>query len=161
MLFAGLTSGYIVRQAEGNWFVFQLPNTFFISTIFIVLSSVSMQWAYVSIKKDNRKNLTTGLIVTLGLGLAFCFTQFLAWSDLVEQGIFFTGNPSGSFLYVITALHLAHLAGGILYLIYVTIRSLQGNLTASAHMPVQLCSIFWHFMDFLWVYLFTFLYLIR
>ena len=161
MLFAGLTSGYIVRQAEGNWFVFELPNTFAISTVFILLSSVTMQWAYVSIKKGSAGNLLTGLIATMVLGLAFSFTQFLAWSDLVKQGVFFTGNPSGSFLYVLTGLHLAHLAGGLLYLIYVIIRTLQNKFTAESHLAVHLATIFWHFLDFLWVYLFIFLYLIR
>jgi len=161
MLFAGLTSGYIVRQAEGNWVVFELPGMFFLSTLFIMLSSGSMYWALHSIKKNNVSGLITGMLITLGLGFAFCFTQFTAWSKLVEQGIFFVGNPSGSFLYVLTGLHLAHLAGGIIYLIYVTFRSIQGRFNSQSYMPVQLCSIFWHFLDILWIYLFVFLYFIR
>ena len=161
MLFAGLTSGYIVRQAEGNWHVFELPGVFFLSTAFILLSSGSMQWALNSVKRNDNKGLVTGMIVTLGLGLAFCFTQFMAWSKLVEQGIFFIGNPSGSFLYVLTGLHLAHLVGGILYVIYVTFRSIQMKYHSGSYLPVQLCAIFWHFLDFLWIYLFIFLYFIR
>jgi cytochrome c oxidase subunit 3 len=161
MLFAGLTSGYIVRQAEGNWFVFELPFEFMLSTVFILLSSGSMYYATSAVQRNDNKALVTGLIITLGLGLAFTFTQFLAWSKLVESGIFFTGNPSGSFLYVLTGLHLAHLGGGLIYLIYVTFRSIQGKFNAESHLPVQLCAIFWHFMDFLWIYLFIFLYFIR
>jgi cytochrome c oxidase subunit III len=161
MMFAGLTSGYIVRQAEGNWLVFELPRIFYLSTVFIVLSSISMQWAFNSVKKDNLKQLRTGLIITLGLGLAFCFTQFTAWSELVNLGIFFTGNPSGSFLYVLTGLHLAHLVGGIIYLMIITARSLQDRYNSSRFLPVELCTIFWHFLDGLWVYLFVFLLFIR
>ncbi len=161
MMFAGLTSGYIVRQAESNWFVFELPEIFYLSTLFIVLSSISIQWAYHSVKKNRLQNLRTGLIITLGLGLAFCFTQFSAWSKLVDMGVYFTGNPSGSFLYVLTGLHLLHLAGGVIYLLIVTARSLQDRYDSNNYLPVELCTIFWHFLDGLWVYLFVFLLFIR
>ncbi|MGR6087269.1 MAG: cytochrome c oxidase subunit 3 [Arcticibacter sp.] len=161
MMFAGLTSGYIVRQAEANWLFFEMPSVFTYSTIIIILSSISMFWAQRSVAKNDRSGLTKGLTITLVLGLAFCVTQFSAWSELVRQGIYFTGNPSGSFLYVLSALHLLHLAGGILYLVIVTARSYQGRYTAENHLPIELCSIFWHFLDILWVYLFVFLSLLR
>ena len=70
MLFAGLTSGYIVRQGEGKWLQFALPGTFIISTILIVLSSIPMQWALISIQKDDRKNMIRGLVLTAILGYA-------------------------------------------------------------------------------------------
>ncbi|MFM2190793.1 MAG: hypothetical protein RL491_1179, partial [Bacteroidota bacterium] len=101
MMFAGLTSGYIVRQAEANWLFFEMPSVFTYSTIIIILSSISMFWAQRSVAKNDRSGLTKGLTITLVLGLAFCVTQFSAWSELVRQGIYFTGNPSGSFLYVL------------------------------------------------------------
>lgn len=161
MIFAGLTSGYIVREAESNWNVFELPNIFYLSTIFIVLSSVSMQWAFMAIKKNNTAQLTIGLIITLGLGLAFTFSQFAAWSSLVEQGVYYTGNPSGSFLYVLTALHLLHLAGGMIFLVVVAARSIQKRYNSSNSLPIELCTIYWHFLDGLWIYLFLFLLLVR
>jgi cytochrome c oxidase subunit III len=157
MMFAGLSSGYIVRQAESNWQVFELPSIFYVSTALIVLSSFSMQWAFIAVKKDHLAGLRIGLFITLGLGLAFAFTQFISWSNLVDQGIFFTGNPSGSFLYVLTGLHLAHLAGGIIYLMFITTRSIQGRYHSANYLPVELGTIFWHFLDALWVYLFIFL----
>ncbi len=161
MMFAGLTSGYIVRQAEGNWFQFELPLVFYVSTAFILMSSFSMQWAMKGVKRGQGGQLRTGLIITLGLGLAFTFTQFAAWSKLVDMGVYFTGNPSGSFLYVLTALHLAHVVGGILFLMVVTARSIQGKYNKENHLPVELCTIFWHFLDGLWIYLFFFLTYIR
>lgn len=161
MMFAGLTSGYIVRQAEANWFVFELPPIFYLSTVFIVLSSVSMQWAWMSVKRNNLAGLRNGLIITLGLGLAFSFTQFTAWSKLVDMGIFFTGNPSGSFLYVLTGMHLAHLVGGIIYLLIITARAIQGRYHSKNRLPVELCTVYWHFLGGLWVYLFFFLLFIR
>ncbi len=161
MMFAGLTSGYIVRQAEANWLVFELPSIFYLSTVFIVISSFTMHWSFLAVKKNNLSSLRTGLIITLGLGLGFTFTQFTAWSQLVQMDIFFTGNPSGSFLYVITGLHLAHLAGGIIYLLVVTARSLQGKYNSENYLPIELCTIYWHFLDGLWLYLFVFLMFIR
>jgi cytochrome c oxidase subunit III len=161
MSFAGLTSGYIVRQAEANWFVFELPALFYLSTVLIVISSASMHWAWLSVKKNDLKNLRTGLIITLGLGLGFAFTQFMAWAKLVEMGIFFTGNPSGSFLYVISGFHLLHLIGGVIYLMVVTTRAIQGRYHSGNKLPVELCSIYWHFLDFIWIYLFFFLLFIR
>lgn len=161
MLFAGLTSAYIVRQAEGNWVHFELPKIFYLSTAFIMLSSASMQWALSAVKKNHLKNLLTGLIITLGLGLAFSFSQFFGWSKLVEEKIFFVGNPSGSFLYVLTGLHLAHLAGGLIYLLVVITKSIMNKYSSENNLQVQLCATYWHFLDILWVYLFVFLLAIR
>jgi cytochrome c oxidase subunit 3 len=161
MLFAGLTSAYIVRQAEGNWVHFELPRIFFVSTALLLASSFSMHFGLASVRAGRQGGLVTGLIVTLGLGLAFAFSQFLGWTRLVERGIFLVGNPSGSFLYVLTGLHLAHLAGGILYLLYAITGSLRHRYTADSHLQVRLCATYWHFLDILWIYLFIFLLLIR
>ncbi len=161
MLFAGLTSAYIVRQAEGNWVEFSLPRIFIFSTLIIFFSSITLHIALISVKKNNFRNLLTFLIITLGLGLAFCFTQFLGWSRLVEQEIYFVGNPSGSFLYVITALHLAHLLGGIIYLLVLITDAIRMKYNSGNYLPVQLGSIYWHFLDILWIYLFVFLLIIR
>ena len=161
MLFAGLTSGYIVRQAEGNWVHFELPAIFYLSTAIIILSSASIQWAVWSAKKDQQGNLIIGLIITLGLGLAFSFTQFLGWTKLVEEKIYFVGNPSGSFLYVLTGLHLAHLAAGILYLLVIITKALRNKYNAKNNLPVILCGNYWHFLDILWMYLFIFLLAVR
>ena len=111
MLFAGLTSAYIVRQADGQWLSFSLPPMFWVSSVVILLSSISMHYALVSVKKDNQKGLKLGLLITILLGVGFGVSQFLGWAELVEGGIYFAGksaNPSGSFLYALSGLHLAH-----------------------------------------------------
>lgn len=164
MLFAGLTSGYVVRMGDGNWLYFEMPTMFWLSTTVILLSSVPMQWAVVSIKKDNKKNLKTALLIALLLGITFIVCQFKAWNVLTEQKIFFTGkesNASGQFLYVLSALHLTHLVGGIITLLVVWIQSLREKYTAENMLGVKLCAIYWHFLDFLWIYLFLFLYFIN
>ncbi len=187
MLFAGLTSAYIVRQGEGKWVQFAMPDLFKVSTIFILLSSVTMQWSVNSIKKDNKKNLKIALTLTTILGIGFVVFQYLAWSQLTSQGIVFTGqikdikgayqyipaaretatdialmgNVAGSFLYVITGLHVAHLIGGMIALFVVLSRAFIGKYSASNYNGVRICAIYWHFLDGLWVYLFFFLLYIR
>lgn len=164
MMFIGFTSAYIVRQQEGQWLVFDIPSQLFYSTLFIVLSSVTMWWATRSAKADNYNGVKLGLILTLVLGIAFTYSQFEAWSFLTSQGNVFAGsssNASGSYLYVISGVHLAHLAVGILSLIYTFARSLRGAYNSSNKLGLELCAMYWHFLDILWVYLFLFLWYIR
>ncbi|NNF01326.1 MAG: hypothetical protein HKN22_01440 [Bacteroidia bacterium] len=163
MLFAGLTSAYVVRQAEGNWDAFNIPMAFLISTIIIVASSGTLHWALKAIRKDDLKTTKTFLIITLGLGFAFVFSQFLGWSELVENGVYFVNKktPSGSFFYVLTGLHLAHIVGGLLYLMIISAKSILNKYNSSNYLGIQLCSIYWHFLDVLWLYLYAFLWFIR
>lgn len=121
-----------------------------------------MQSALSAIKKNNTGTVKTLLIVTLALGLAFVFCQFLGYNSLVNQGVYFTGgNASASFFYAITGLHLAHLIGGILSLMFVTGKSIMEKYNSNNYLGIQLCSTYWHFLDGLWIYLFLFLSLAR
>ncbi|MBL7918394.1 MAG: cytochrome c oxidase subunit 3 [Bacteroidia bacterium] len=164
MLFSGLTSAYIVRADNGNWLVFQLPSIAMVSTAIIITSSLTMLLAQLSIKKDNFKATSLFLFITFVLGIAFTFTQYLGWKELTLQGIYFLGkysNASGSFLYVITVLHILHLAGGLWALLITLIKSLRKRYNSSNYLGIELCSIYWHFLDVLWIYLFLFLYFFR
>ena len=187
MLFAGLTSAYMVRQGEGKWVQFALPNLFIVSSVIIILSSISLQWGLISIKKNNLTNLKIGVAITFLLGIGFVICQYMAWKELVSQGIYFvgsvkdittdftyipagnetvaqagdTGNVAASFLYVITGLHVVHLFGGILALAVVLIKSLREKYSASDYNGVTVAAIYWHFLDALWIYLFLFLLYIR
>jgi cytochrome c oxidase subunit 3 len=164
MLFAGLTSAYIVREAEGNWLVFKMPMLFWVSTAIILVSSITMSMAQNAIKKGNLSGLKTLTAITLLLGIAFAVCQFMGWSDLVESKVFFTGsqsNASGSFFYVITGLHLAHLAGGLIALIVVLVKAGNKAYSADNYTGVTMAGTYWHFLDILWIYLFLFLLFIR
>lgn len=163
MLFAGLTSGYIVRQAEGNWKFFELPSVFYISSIIILISSLTMQLAVRAVKKDELAQLKSFILITLGLGLAFVFTQFLGWNELVKNNVYFSDKltPSGSFFYVITGLHLAHLAFGLLGLIITGSKSIRERYSSKNYLGISLCAIYWHFLGGLWIYLFVFLAIYR
>ena len=163
MLFAGLTSGYIVRQAEGNWKFFELPSVFYVSSIIILISSFTMQMAIRAVKRDDLSQVKTFLLITLGLGLAFVFSQFLGWNELVKNDVYFADKltPSGSFFYVITGLHLAHLAFGLLGLIITGSKSIRERYSSQNYLGISLCAIYWHFLGGLWIYLFVFLAIYR
>ncbi len=161
MLFAGLTSAYVVRAYNGNWLVFHLPSISIVSTAIIILSSLTMLMAQRAIKKDNLKATQFGLFLTLALGIAFFFTQIAGWQELTEQGIYFVGkyaNASGSFLYLIAAVHLAHMLGGLIALSVSLTKALLKKYSSSDYLGIELTAIYWHFLDLLWVYLFLFLY---
>ncbi|MFN8155196.1 MAG: cytochrome c oxidase subunit 3 [Bacteroidia bacterium] len=159
MLFAGLTSGYIVRQAEGRWASFELPMAFYASSVIILLSSVTHHMAVMAVKKNRLQEVKRMLILTLGLGLGFVFTQFLGWNELVKNGVYFVDKttPSGSFFFVITGLHLAHLFFGILALIVTSAKSIRERYNSENYLGISLSAIYWHFLDALWIYLFVFL----
>jgi len=164
MLFAGLTSGYIVRRASGNWLTFGLPTAFFVSTAIILLSSITMNMALQAIKKDNNAGLMRFIIITLVLGLAFGISQYLGWSALVKNNVYFTGtqsNAAGSFLYVLTGLHLVHIFGGLVALGITFFKSVRKKYNPSNYFGVRLCAIYWHFLDGLWIYLFLFMLIMR
>ena len=157
MIFAGLTSAFIVRQAEGNWLQFELPRMFWYTSGIIVLSSIFMHWAYVSAKKDQLDQLKIALSITTVLGLAFLAGQWYSWVELVNMDVYFVGNPSGSFLYIFTGLHAVHLISGIVFLIIVLISSFRYKVHSKRLNPIQMCATYWHFLGGLWLYLFVFL----
>jgi len=160
MLFAAFTSAIIVRRAEPNWIAFDLPTELYISCVIIVLSSLSLIYASRSAKSNNHQGVTTGVGVALLLGIAFIISQFSAYATLVEGGMFFAGptsNASWSFLYVLIGVHLGHLYGGIVVLIVTLVNALKERYNAKDHLGLELSSIYWHFLDVLWIYLFLFL----
>lgn len=164
MLFAGLTSAYIIRQAKGDWLVFDLPQPFYLSTIIIITSSVFLFLSYRAAQKDNFRGIILHLAVTSILGILFLISQVMGWNSMIEQGIFFTGpgsNVSASFLYAITFLHAGHVLGGIASLLVAFAKSLKKKYDSKKILGLQLCSTYWHFLGVLWLYLFVFLLLVR
>lgn len=157
MLFAAFTSAYIVRRGEGNWLDFDLPALFSYTSVVIVLSSITMQWAYVSAKKDNLDMLKVALSLTTVLGIAFLVGQWYAWGDLVDKDVYFVGNPSGTFIYVLTGVHGVHLISGVIFLIIVLISSFRYKVHSKSLLRIEMCATYWHFLGALWLYLFFFL----
>lgn len=157
MVFASLTSAYIVRQSEGNWLAYELPNLLWYSTIILLLSSVTAQLAYRSAKADNIKNVKIYLVLSLLLGVGFLVSQVYSWGALVDNRVYFVGNPSGSFLYVIMGVHGFHLVSGLIYLLILLVRAFQFKVHSKNLLHLGLSVSYWHFLDGLWIYLFIFL----
>lgn len=158
MLFAAFTSAYIVRQAAGNWLEFQLPNIFLINTAVILLSSVTLQIAYTAFKKERTSVYRLFLVITFILGLAFIALQYQGWLALTAIGVELTTNPSGSFVYVISGVHAAHILGGLAAILIAILHAfaLKHKVTSARKLRFELTLIYWHFVDFLWVYLLIF-----
>lgn len=161
MVFASLTSAYIVRQAEGNWQIFELPPLFWITSVLIIVSSFTMHGAYLAAKRDNLEMVKLGMVVTTLLGIGFLVGQVLAWGELVANNVYFVGNPSGSFVYVLSGLHGLHIIGGVVFLVITLMAAFRFQVHSKNLSLIEMCTTFWHFLDALWLYLFVFLLLNR
>lgn len=165
MLFAALTSAYLVRQAEGNWMVVDLPTLFWVNTGIILLSSVTMHWAYWAARHDNLETVKVALSVTTVLGIGFLVGQFMAWGQLVDNNVHLVSSTasavSGSFIYVISGLHAAHIISGVIFLLVVLVATFQYRIHSRNLAQMEMCVTYWHFLDALWLFLFVFLLLNR
>jgi cytochrome c oxidase subunit 3 len=160
IFFSGFCSYYMVMNGNSNWLVYELPNLFYISTAVIVMSSVTLMLAQQAVKKNSFNVVKLAILSTILLGVIFGIIQFKAWAYLIEQKIFFAGknaNISGSIVYVITFMHFLHVAAGLLALIVSYFKSLKNKYTADNYLGLTLTSLFWHFLDILWLFLFLFL----
>jgi cytochrome c oxidase subunit 3 len=210
MMFSGLTSGYVVLQADNYWVQFNLPSGFWISTAVILASSVTMFLAMRAVRKNETTKIKYFIGLTLGLGILFMGMQCKAWSQLIYQGNFFVGkisdlrgeygkdyvimnqgaqlnfiegnfyaatdkslaeplnekinhkfNTASGYLYVLTALHFVHVFVGIIVLLVVLFNAYRNKYSSENPAGMEVASIYWHFLDGLWVYLFFFLLFIR
>ena len=165
MMFAGLTSAFVVSKSRADWLKdFQMPSAFFWSTAVIIACSVSFHLAKKAIQKDNQKATTSFLLLTLALGILFVVLQFSGFNQIVANGYYFTGaesNITTTFLYVVTVVHLAHLFGGLISLLIIIYNHFKQKYNASQTLGIELGAMYWHFLDILWVYLFLFLYFFK
>ena len=159
MMFIALTSAYIVKQSAGNWLEFIIPNSFYISTAVILTSSATLHLSYSSFKKGKELLYKSMLVVTLILACVFIVLQYKGWFQLFDGGVDMKGNPSGAFFYLVTGLHAAHILGGIAALIVALLHAftLPFKPTERRRVRFSLVLQYWHFVDILWIYLFTFL----
>ncbi|MCC2547057.1 cytochrome c oxidase subunit 3 [Hymenobacter sp. BT175] len=160
MMFAAFTSGYIVRREEGNWLEYALPGSMLYTSIIIALSSATVQWAWVSARKDNVRQVQIALVLTMLLGVAFLYGQWQVWGELVQNKVFFGGtdsNPAGSFTYVLMGVHGFHLITGLIFLLIVLGKSFRYQVHSRQMLAISNCSIYWHFLGGLWLYLYLFL----
>ncbi|HOZ74086.1 MAG TPA: cytochrome c oxidase subunit 3 [Flavobacterium sp.] len=165
MMFAGLTSAFIISKSRADWLKnFEMPLPFFFSTVVIVGCSLTFHLAKKAVEKDNRSAVTTYLLATLVLGIAFVFLQFAGFGKIIDMGYYFTGSASTittTFLYVVAMAHLAHLAGGLISLLIIIYNHFKQKYNSGQTLGIELGAMYWHFLDLLWVCLFLFLYFFK
>jgi cytochrome c oxidase subunit 3 len=161
MFFMALASSYIVRKGlGGDWQPVQLPAILWLNTAVLLASSITIEVARRRHSAGERGSFRRWWWLTTALGLLFLAGQVAGWRQLRAAGVFLASNPSSSFFYLLTAAHGLHLLGGILALTYVAFRAWQRSRITQGT-AAELTSIYWHFMDGLWVFLFLLLYLGR
>lgn len=158
MMFAGWISAFMVRKAQGRWEQVHLPTVFWISTIAIILSSVTMFMAVRTFKRRRFADSRKLLLLTVLLGFAFLTLQIDGFYELYASGIALNrNNASGEFTYVIPILHGLHVLGGIVALLLIFIKSgIRRKKKVYSSIGLEIAGIYWHFVDILWVYIFIF-----
>jgi len=166
MMFTSLSSAYIVRSASANdWIALPLPRVLLASTALLIGSSITLEIARRKLKAALSAPYAKWLSLTVLLGLGFLVAQVFAWRQLAGQGIFVASHPHSSFFYLLTGAHAVHLVGGLLGLTFLWLRSrrqlAEAGLIAKRKAATDAVTIYWHFMDALWIYLFLLLFLWR
>ena len=159
MMFAALTSAYIVKKNQSSWLAFDLPRIFWYSTGTIILSSITIHLAIKAFKAREMSRYRTLVTVTVMLGSLFIVLQWLGFRDLESRNIALIGaksNSAASFLFVVTGFHMVHVLGGIIALLVIFFRAYSEKVKNYSSLPIELAGTYWHFVDALWIYLFIF-----
>lgn len=161
MMFAGLSSAYIVKRSQANWLTYDIPVVFWYSTAVIMISSITIYFARKAFVNRQMQQYKTWLGITTLLGIIFVLLQYFGFVQLWDSGITISRNVSFSFLYVIVTMHALHVIGGVVALIISFIQSLSAKRKVYSTMSIDLINTYWHFVDLLWIYLLIFLAVVR
>jgi len=163
IMFGGFTSYYLVFAAsKGKGHGLVLPDAFIYSSIVIIASSITLMLASRALRKLNFGLQRNMLWITVILAIAFGFMQFNAWGSMVKTGATLVGNNAAiSFIYIVSGMHLLHIIAGVALIISSLIGSYRNIPLAKSQYRMEIASIFWHFIDILWIYLYVFLLLNR
>jgi cytochrome c oxidase subunit III len=156
MLFAGLTSAYIVKSGQAGWQEVNTPSIFWFSTGVLLISSITIQSSVRAFRLRNMAQSRILLTATLILGLVFVVLQWLGFSYLWNHGVHFEGAGAGQFLYIIFGLHALHVLGGIVALFITTIKQNFSRVRSYNVTSIEVLATYWHFVDVLWIYLLIF-----
>ena len=156
MMFAGLTSAYIVKREQPGWTSYTTPIAFYYSTAVILISSATIFLAGKSFRERRIVRYKKLVTATMILGLIFILLQWLGFRHLWQTGITFHGSGAGQFLYIIAGLHVLHVFGGIIALFTLWLKARNTRIRSYNSVPVDVVSTYWHFVDLLWLYLFIF-----
>ena len=156
MMFAGLTSAYVVKRDQPGWTTFSIPKAFWYSTVVILISSLTIQMALKAFKEREMQRYRNLLTTTAVLGILFVVLQWMGFRQIWNTGVTFKGSGGGQFLYIIAGLHAVHVLGGILALMVMFVKAYASKVRSYNSVPVELMSTYWHFVDLLWIYLLVF-----
>ncbi|HEX4033896.1 MAG TPA: cytochrome c oxidase subunit 3 [Solirubrobacteraceae bacterium] len=158
---AFFTAYFFIRVANGDpW---PAPGTKIplavagFNTAILISSSFTLHWAETSVKRGNRFGLRAGILSTLMLGATFLFVQI---NEYVHLGFAPANSAQGTIFYGLTGLHGAHVCIGLILLTVVTVRSFRGHYSAEQHRGLNVPGIYWHFVDIMWIVVFTTVYVI-
>ncbi len=159
MFFLVLTAAFVVLRVHNlrTWSGIHIPRILWINTLVLMTSGATLEMARRRLQMDSLHGFRKLWMLTTALGAAFIGGQLIAWLQLAASGVFLTSRVASSFFYVFTALHAAHLIGGICALVYVGIRKFE-KARISRALAVKVTSYYWHFMDGLWLFLLALLY---
>lgn len=159
MMFAGLTSAYIVKRSQPGWESFTLPRMFWYSTLVILVSSVTIQVALKAFKAHQMAKYRLFFAITAVLGVVFIAMQVSGFYQFEAMGMKMTGigsNPASSFVLAIAGLHILHVVGGVIALCVIFFTAYGARMRNYDSTPIEIVATYWHFVDILWVYLFVF-----
>jgi cytochrome c oxidase subunit III len=165
MFFTGLIGAYIVlRLATEGWpdpsTVLNIPLTGF-NTFMLICSSATLVKALASAQDGDQEGMQVGLFLTVILGSFFLAIQAHEYHELVhDKGLTPSSSIFGSCFFTLTGFHGMHVLGGVICLIFVFIKSLRGGYSAAEYRGIEVIGLYWHFVDLVWIILFTILYLI-
>ena len=168
MFFGGLFAVYFnIKASHEVWpalpegVEFHVNPIVIVATILLLVSSGTMQWAVSRIRKGDRTGMNRALAVTLILGVLFLGLQAYDYSILINEGVRLNSGIFGSLFYTMTGFHGAHVFGGVVGISIILARGIAGQFSAQHHVAVEAVSIYWHFVDVVWIALFTTIYIIQ
>ncbi|MBP7931139.1 MAG: heme-copper oxidase subunit III [Chitinophagaceae bacterium] len=159
MMFAGLTSAYIVKRSQASWLMLEIPVIFWYSTAAILASSLTVQLSLKALKAREMMAYKRWLMITAVLGVLFLVLQIVGFKQFGANDIRLIGagsNASYSFLLAISGLHGLHVLGGVIALVVIAIMALRTTTRNYNTIPLEVAATYWHFVDALWIYLFIF-----
>jgi len=160
LFITGLVGYFVVRSRAPEWPPPGTPPLFFglwISTALLVTSSVFLHMAYAGVRNDRQPQLRTGMLVASFLGSGFLLCQLWSWNHMLGESVSASANLFGFTFYMLTGLHGLHVIGGLVQLLYVTARSLKGAYSSEFYPGVLYGAMYWHFLTFLWIVVFSIL----
>jgi cytochrome c oxidase subunit III len=156
MMFAGLTSAYIVKRDQPGWTTFEVPRTLWFSTAVMLSSSLTVQLAVQAFRGREMRRYRNLLTATILLGILFVALQWISFRQIWASGVTFRGSGAGQFLYVIAGLHALHVLGGIIVFLIMFAKAYSRKIRIYNAVPIEMARTYWNFVDVLWLYLFIF-----